>query len=332
MNKTKVLGWMVLGLLSAASAQAADGFKVGLVFDKGGKDDKSFNNSAFNGAMEAKKALGVTVSTVDAADNNAFDGLLRKFAEKKFDLVIGIGFAQMDAMAKVSKQFPDTKFAIVDAEVKNPNVRSLLFEEHEGSYLVGAIAAMLSKSGKVGFVGGMEIPLIRRFEMGYKAGAQKVNPKADVMSGFVGMTSEAWNNPTKAKEIANSQYTKGAEVVFHAAGASGLGVFDAAEEKKKLAIGVDSNQNYMKPGIIATSMLKRVDRAVFDTIQDTKNGKFSAGVKRFGLANEGVDYAIDEHNKKLLPKEVLDKVNALKKDIISGKIKVPDYYKEKNAG
>jgi basic membrane protein A len=285
--------------------------------------------------MEAKAKFKVMVKEVEATDDNSFEHLLRSFAEKDFDLIIGIGFAQAEAIKKVSAKFPNKKFAIVDAQVDSPNVRSLLFEEHEGSYLVGAIAALLtqSKGGqskKVGFIGGMDIPLIHRFRLGYEAGAKSIDPKFEVLSNFLGSTPQAWNDPPGAKEAAKNQYSKGVQVIFAAAGASGAGLFDAAEETKKWAIGCDSNQNWIKPGRIATSMLKRVDTAVFSTIEDTVNGKFSGGTKRFGLANQGVDFAQDEFSKSILTPEILKVVNELKNKIISGKIKVPDYYKNKN--
>ena len=303
-------------------------FRVALVLDRGGKDDKSFNASAYEGAAEAKKKLGIAMKYVEASDDNAFEPLLRAFAQKDFDLIIGVGFAQKEPIKKVAAQFPKKHFAIVDAEIDAPNVRSLLFEEHEGAYLVGAIAAMTSKTGKVGFVGGMDVPLIRRFEMGYEAGAKKVNPQISVVANYVGVTSAAWNNPPKGKELAMAQYDGGADVIFAAAGASGFGVFDAAEEKKKLAIGVDSNQDWTKPGLILTSMLKRVDLAVFATIQEAQAGKFTGGVKRFGLVDKGVDYSIDQYNEKILVESVRQRADDLKADIIAGKIVVPDYYKK----
>ncbi len=309
-------------------ATQAFAFKVGLVLDKGGKDDKSFNSAAYEGATKAQKDLGIELKYVEATDTNSIENLHRSFAKKDFDLIIGIGFAQAEAVKKISSQFPDKKFAIVDGDVKNPNVKSLLFEEHEASYIVGAIAAMKSKSGKVGFIGGMDIPLIRRFEMGYKAGAEKANGKAALVSNFIGVTSEAWNNPAKAKELALAQFNSGVDVIFVAAGASGSGVFDAAEEKKALAIGVDSNQNWMKPGFILTSMLKRVDVAVYDTIKEAKEGKFQAGAVQFGLKNNGVGYALDQYNDKLLPADIRKKADDLKAQIIAGKIAVPDYYKK----
>jgi basic membrane protein A and related proteins len=314
------------GLAVSWRAACAE-FKVGLVLDRGGKDDKSFNSSAYEGATQAKNKLRIFLKYVEAPDDNAFEPMLRAFAQREFDLIIGVGFAQKEAITKVAAQFPNRHFAIVDSEVAAPNVRSLMFEEQEGAYVVGAIAAMTSKTGKIGFVGGMDIPLIRRFEMGYEAGARKINPQIKVLDNYVGVTSEAWNNPPKGKELAVSQYEAGADVIFAAAGASGLGVFDAAEEKKKFAIGVDANQDWTKPGLILTSMLKRVDEAVFATIEEAKTGQFTGGVKRFGLSNKGIDYSVDQYNAKILPESVRKRADQLKAEIITGKITVPDYYK-----
>jgi len=328
MNRVLVRLTLVTALAVSLATTAFAELKVALLLDRGGKDDKSFNASAYEGAMEAKKKLGITLKYVEASDDNAFEPLLRAFAQKDFDLIIGIGFAQKEAITKAAAQFPQKHFAIVDAEVNAPNVRSLLFEEHEGAYLVGAIAALTSKTGKVGFVGGMDVPLIRRFEMGYEAGAKKVNPQVSVIANYVGVTSEAWNNPPKGKELALAQYDSGVDVIFAAAGASGFGVFDAAEERKKFAIGVDSNQNWIKPGLILTSMLKRVNLAVFATIQEAKDGKFTGGIKRFGLPDKGVDYAIDQYNEKILTESARARADELKAEIIAGRIVVPDYYKK----
>lgn len=314
----------LIGLTSAAHAAE---FKVGLVLDKGGKDDKSFNAAAFKGGQEAVKTLGVQVKTLEGRDDNSAEPMLRSLAEKKFDLIIAVGFSQGEALKKVAKQFPDRKFLIVDAEVDAPNVKSVIFEEHQGSFVVGAIAALKSKTGKIGFIGGMEIPLIRRFLMGYEAGAKYINKNIKVIVNFAGVTGEAWNNPPKGKELALAQYSQGVDVIFAAAGATGMGLFDAAEEQKKFAIGVDSNQNWVKPGYVLTSMLKRVDVAVFKSIEDAKAGKFTSGITHLGLESQGVDYALDDNNKGLLSKDILDKADAIKKDIIAGKIQVPDYYK-----
>ena len=303
--------------------------KVGLLLDRGGKDDKSFNSSAYQGLLQAQKDFKIFQKTVEASDDNSFESFLRSFAQKKFDLIIAVGFAQGEALRKVAPLFPNQKFAIIDADVVLPNVKSLLFEEHEGSYLVGALAALKSKTGTISFIGGMDIPLIRRFELGYKEGAQKIHPSIKIKSGFVGVTSESWNNPPKGKELALSQFNSGADVIFACAGASNMGVFDAAEEKKLFAIGVDANQNWVKPGFILTSMMKRVDLAVYNSVKELHEGKFQAGAVRGGLNTEAVAYALDENNKGLLTAEQINKVEDLKKQIIAKTILVSDYYKIK---
>lgn len=308
------------------STSAFANIKVGLVLDKGGKDDKSFNTSAYEGATKAQKELGIDLKYVEASDNNSLEILHRNFAQRKYDLVIGVGFAQADAVRKVAALFPNTQFAIVDGEVNAPNVRSLLFEEHEGAFLVGAAAAIKSKTGVVGFLGGMDIPLIRRFQRAYEAGVKHVNPKAKVLINYIGVTGEAWNNPAKAKEIALTQIGQKADVIFHAAGASGSGLFDAAAEKKVFAIGVDSNQNWLKPKTVLTSMLKRVDVAVYDTIKAAQAKEFKAGIVRFGLKDSGVDWALDKNNESLWSAAEKQKLEDIKKQIIAKKIKVPDYY------
>jgi basic membrane protein A len=325
------LGWSFLSDSSRRARQAgiAQGkVKVGIVFDKGGKDDKSFNNAAYRGAMKAKAEKKVFFKYIEATDDNAYEGALRAFARKNFDLIIAIGVSQAEAVKKAANAFPERHFAVVDAEVDAPNVRSLLFDEQEGCYLVGAAAAMASRTGKIGFIGGMDIPLIRRFELGYLAGAKKINPHIRSIVNYIGVTSEAWNNPAKAKELALSQYGSDADVVFAAAGASNSGLFDAVEETGKLAIGVDSNQDWVKPGRVLTSMLKRVDQAVYAAISDAVEGRYTAGIQRFGLSNQGVDYSVDSYNEKILTLEMRTRLEALKAEIVAGKIAVPDYYKK----
>lgn len=306
------------------------GVKVGLVLDKGGKDDKSFNTAAFRGATDAAKELGIELKEVESPDDAAFEPALRTFAERGYALVIAIGFAQVDAVKKVAPQFPNTHFAIVDGLIEGPNISALMFAEHEGAYLVGYLAGLMSKTGKIGFIGGMDIALIRRFQIAYEAGAKAANPKIQIEVNYVGVNSSAWANPTRGKELALSQYGRGVDVIFHAAGASGLGVFDAAEEKQAYVIGCDSNQNALKPGRVATSMLKRVDTAVFNVIKDQVDGKFQAGTRNFGLKDNGIDYAIDSNNEKVIApyKAKLDEVRL---KIIHGEIKVPDYYVLKKA-
>lgn len=319
---------ILLGLLFAVHAHA-DALRVALVLDKGGKDDKSFNAAAFRGATEANQKLGITLKEVEASDDSFFEPAMRSFIAKKYDLIIGIGVAQAETVKKLTKEYPDQKFAIIDSPVQAPNVVAALFEEQEGSYLVGYVAGLKSKSGAVGFVGGMDIPLIRRFEKAYTQGAKAARPGVKVQVNYVGVTSEAWNNPTKGKELAQNQYDRGVDIIFTAAGASNNGVFDAAEATKHFAIGCDSNQNWIKPGLILTSMLKRVDTAVYQVIEDTKNGKFKGGVRVFGLKNGGIDWALDQYNEKLFTPEEIKKINAAKAGIIAGKIKVTDYYKTK---
>lgn len=300
--------------------------RVGLVLDKGGKDDKSFNGAAYEGAKKAEKELGIELKTVETSDDSAIEPALRTFAQRGYDLVIAIGFVMEAAIQKVAKEFPQVHFAVIDSKAPAPNIRSILFKEHEGSFLVGAIAALVSKTHQIGFIGGMDIPLIRRFELGYRAGAKSVDPKVKITTNYIGSTSEAWKNPMKAKELALSQYRAGVDVIFGPCGASTAGLFDAAEETKKFAIGTDSNQNWIKPGRILTSMVKRVDQGVFETIDLTRQGKFESGEFSLGLKEEGVGYALDQYNRALLTPETLKKVDSLKKEIISGQLQVPDFY------
>lgn len=297
---------------------------MGLVLDKNGRNDKGFNAAANTGINRAVKAFKLEAEIKEASGDTGHEPLLREFASQGYDLVIALGGARAEAVKKVAAEFPKVKFAIVDAEVNAPNVRSILFEEQEGSFLVGAIAGLMSKSGKIGFIGGMDIPLIHRYELAYKAGAKKSRPSITFVQDYVGKSSEAWSDPVRGKALAMSQYNSGVDIIFAAAGASNLGVFDATEEKSKFAIGV-SNQNGIKPGRILTSMTKRVDIGVFMTCQDAKLGELSAGTKRYGLSSQGVDFIIDSHNRGVLPKAVLDQVERLRADVIDGKIKVPDY-------
>jgi basic membrane protein A len=307
------------------SAEAgANKTRVGIVFDIGGKDDRSFNAAAYEGVLRAKKDLPIILRDVEPGDPTSIEPAQRAFAQFGYNLVVGVGFAQGPVLTNVAKDFPQLHFVLIDSVAESPNVASLLFKEHEGSFLVGMIAAATSKTGILGFVGGMDIPLIHKFKTGYEEGARYVNPNIKVLQNYVGITDTAWNNPGKGRELANAQYEQGADVIFQAAGNSGLGVFDAAEAYRKFAIGVDANQNWVKPGFILTSMLKRIDNAVYSIVKDEVEGKFQGGVHIYGLENDGVGYAIDQHNKHLIPQSVIDMVEQAKKDIIAGKIKVTD--------
>lgn len=303
--------------------------RVGIVFDIGGKDDKSFNAAAWEGVKRAAQDFPIKLRDVEPGDPTSIEPSMRAFAERGYDLIVGVGFAQMPIMQEVARDYPDLKFAIIDGVIDLPNVASLIFKEHEGSFLVGMIAGRVTKTARIGFVGGMDIPLIHKFETGYEEGARYANPNVQVFDNYVGVTDGAWNNPGKGKELAKAQIERGADVIFQAAGNSGLGVFDAAEETGKLAIGVDSNQNWVKPGFILTSMIKRVDVAVYKIVQEVVEGRFSGSIHSFGLENDGVGYALDEHNQALVPPAVLEEIERAKQDIIAGRIKVTDAMAEK---
>jgi basic membrane protein A and related proteins len=319
-----------LGILLAACAPGgrsvgdADRVHVGIVFDAGGKDDRSFNAAAWSGVSRAAKDLPIVLRDAEPGDPNSVEPALRAFAERGYDLVIGVGFSQTPIIEQVARDYPDLDFAIVDGVTSQPNVASLIFKEHEGSYLVGMIAARKSKTGVLGFVGGMDIPLIHKFATGYEEGARAVNPNIRVIQNYVGVTDAAWNNPGKGKELSVAQIGKGADVIFAAAGNSGLGAFDAAEQYDKFVIGVDSNQNWVKPGHVLTSMVKRVDNAVYQIVRDRVEGRFQGGIHVYGLENEGIGYAMDEYNAKLIPPDVIREVEAAKQKIIRGEIKVTD--------
>ncbi len=310
-----------LGVLAAAlAASFAAVAEPAIIFDLGGKFDKSFNEAAYNGMEKWKKESGKKYLEFEVTNESQREQAVRRMAEKGASPIISVGFSQASAVEKVAKEFPKLNFAIVDMVVEAPNVQSVVFKEQEGSFLVGAMAAMASKTGKVGFVGGMDIPLIRRFGCGYEQGAKFANAKAEVFQNMTGTTGAAWNDPARGGELAKAQFAKGADVVFAAAGGTGTGVYQAAKDSGKLAIGVDSNQNHLQPGTMLTSMLKRVDVAVYNVSKG-----FKPGLTVLGLKEGGVDYAMDEHNAKLVSADMKKKVDAAKADIISGKIKVSDY-------
>lgn len=321
--KIKQLSVAIAALCVTAGASAADP-KLGIVYDAGGKFDKSFNQSAFEGAQRFQKETGIKFIEVQASSDTQAEQVLRGLARKNLDLIASIGFAQTQAVQKVAKEFPKVRFVLIDGVAQGANVNSITFKEEEGSYLVGVAGAMASKSKKLGFIGGIDIPLIRTFACGYAQGAKSVDKKAEVFSNMVGTTAAAWNDPAKGGELARSQFERGVDVVFAVAGGSGNGVLQTAKEKGKLSIGVDSNQNHMYPGSVLTSMVKNVGNAVYDSFMQQKNGTWKAGVTAKGLKEGGVDWALDEHNRKLITPEIEKKVMAARKDIIDGKVKVID--------
>jgi basic membrane protein A len=315
------------------AAGSARGVNVGIVLDIGGLGDKSFNDGAYKGAVRAEKELGANIRLVEPGEESDRESGLRLLAAQHMDLVIGVGFIFTDDVTQLAKEYPNIHFAVVDYAIATdkagnpipppPNVAALKFKEEEGSFLVGALAALVSQSKKVGFVGGMDVPLIQKFEAGYKAGVKSVCASCSVISQYAGVTPIAFRNPGKGKELALSQYQQGVDVIYHASGSTGLGVFEAARQTGKYAIGVDADQYGEAPGRVLTSMVKGIDVAVFDMVQRVRDHTFSGGIYTYGLAQNGVGYVYDEHNRALIPDGVRARVEALKADIISGKIPVP---------
>ncbi len=317
---------------SGSTGADASSIRIGLVFDVGGRGDKSFNDAAYRGLERAMSELHVpeaNIEYIEPGEGGDRESALRQLASGPYDVIFGIGFLFSDDILAVARDFPGKKFACVDMNVPEsgelpPNVVALKFKEEEGSYLVGALSGWLAPSGKVGFVGGMQIPLIKKFEAGYVAGVKKANPAATVDVKYAGVDGNAFKNPTKGKELALAIYGAGADIIYHASGSTGLGVFEAAHEKDKLAIGVDSDQQASMPGHVLTSMVKRVDVAVFDTVKDVVDGTFPGGqVHVFGLKEKGVDYVYDDKNKAMIPDDVHAKVEALRAEIEAGTIVVP---------
>ena len=298
------------------------------MFDIGGRGDKSFNDAAYAGLERAQKELGIEFQTLETGEGSDREAQMRQLAAGGSQLVFGVGFLFTDDIKSLAKEFPAVKFACIDYTVTPgdtlpPNLAALKFKEEEGSYLVGALAALLSHTGTVGFVGGMQIPLIRKFEAGYIAGVHAVKPADKVISKYAGTTGAAFKDPTKGKELALSEYHQGADIIYHASGSTGLGVFEAARQEKKLAIGVDSDQYDQAPGTVVTSMVKRVDNAVFDCIQKATAGNFESGVQEFGLREKGVGWVFDARNQAQIPAPVKATVDSLEAEIIAGRITVP---------
>lgn len=317
----------------ASRSDSADGLDVGIVFDVGGRGDKSFNDGAYLGGMRAAKDLGARITYIEPGEGSDREAGLRLLAAEGMDLVIGVGFIFTDDVNVLAREYPGVKFADVDYAVSfdstgapiplAPNLKALKFREEEGSFLVGALAALVGKSKKVGFVGGMDIALIHKFEAGYRAGVKHVCPDCEVLVGYAGVTPEAFRNPGRGKEMALAMYNQGANIIFHASGSTGLGVFEAARTTGKLAIGVDADQFNEAPGFVLTSMVKGIDESVFQAIKSVKEGTFTGGVQQFGLAEKGVGYVYDDNNRKLIPDEVRARLDALTQEIIAGRIKVP---------
>lgn len=311
--------------LTSFVAGAAD-FKPAVAYDVTGKYDKSFNQAVFeNGVTKFNNDNTTKIREFEPANDAQREQGLERLARRGFNPIVVVGFMYGTALEKVATKYPETEFVIIDSVVDLPNVKSIVFKEHEGSFLVGALAAMKSESKKLGFVGGMDIPLIRKFACGYEQGAKYVNKDAEVFQNMTGSTVSAWNDPARGSELTKSQFTKGADVVFAAAGGTGVGVYQAAKDEGKFAIGVDSNQNYLHPGIMLTSMVKRVGLATYNMFDDYQNGKWEAGIAANGLKENGVGWALDEYNRDLITPEMEKKINEIQAKIVSGEINVHDY-------
>jgi len=314
-----ILGSAATLALSAVAALA----EPAMIYDLGGKFDKSFNEAAHTGAEKWAAETGNSYREIELQSEAQREQALRRFAEAGSNPIVMAGFAFADALGQVANDYPDTKFVIIDMVVDAPNVRSVVFNEHEGSYLVGMMAAQASKSGTVGFIGGMDIPLIRKFACGYVQGAKAANPDATVIQNMTGTTPAAWNDPVKGSELTKAQISQGADVVYAAAGGTGVGVLQTAADEGILSIGVDSNQNYLHPGKVLTSMMKRVDVAVYNAFMDGVD--METGFNVLGLATDGVGYALDDNNAALVSADMKASVEAAKAKIIAGEIVVHDY-------
>jgi basic membrane protein A and related proteins len=328
----------------ASVAPTGPGLDVGIVFDVGGRGDKSFNDGAYLGAERAQRDLGARVRFIEPGEGSDREAGLRLLAAEALDIVIGVGFIFTDDLTALANEYPDVRFAGVDYAIATDstgqpilppkNLAALKFREEEGSFLVGALAALMSQerrigertytpTKRVGFIGGMDIPLIHKFEAGYRAGVKHVCPDCTVVAQYAGVTPEAFRNPGRGKEIALSQYQSGVNIIFHASGSTGLGLFEAARATGKLAIGVDADQFAEAPGYVLTSMVKGVDAAVYDAVESARNDTFAGGIRQFGLKENGVGYVYDENNRALIPDAVRARVEQLRQEIIAGRITVP---------
>lgn len=323
MNKNLLLifclCFITLNIFQASYAN----IKVGLIYDVRGRGDLSFCDAAYAGAKKAKDKWNIKLTEINPVQNTDIEMAVRRLAKLKYDLIIGVGFLFREPMDRVAPDFPDVNFALIDAEAKPTNVASLIYKAHEGTFLAGVIAAMKTETKKVGFVGGMKIPLVEAFEIGFAAGIKATNPDVELLVNYVGVTPKAFDDPAKGRELALAQYKKGADIIIAAAGASGLGVLDAAKQTKKYIIWVDSNGNGLIPGQVLTSVIKGVELSVYQMIGHVVSGTFTGGVKIYGLKEGGIEFIVDKDNESLLSKDVLKKVKEFKEKIISGDIIVP---------
>ncbi len=308
-----------------AAAARAENIKPAIVYDLGGKFDKSFNEGAFRGGQKFTADTGIAVRDFEIQNDAQREQALRRFARDGNTPIMAVGFGHASALAKVAPDFPKTRFAIVDVAVDQPNVKSIVFREHEGAYVVGVLAAMASKTGEVGFVGGMDIPLIRKYACGYRQGVHSVDPAMQVIENMTGVTGAAWADPVKGGELARAQIDRGADVVLQAAGGTGLGVLRAAADAGKLAIGTDANQNGLYPGHVLTSLLKRVDAAIIRGFEAARDDTWRDGIESLGLKEGGLAWALDDNNAALVTPAMKDAADKAVAAIASGAVVVHDY-------
>ena len=315
----------IVFVFALALAAKADAIKPGIIYDMGGKYDHSFNQSAAEGVDRFVKETGITCHEFELSNDAQRTQFMRQLIRHGVNIIAAIGFNQASAVEEMAREFPLVKFVIVDGTVNLPNVESVNYKEQQSSYLCGMAAALVSKTHKVGFVGGMDIPLIRKFAMGYTAGAKLIDPSIKVIVNMTGTTPSAWNDPIRGGELAKSQFGQGVDVVFHATGSTGLGVMQAAKDAGLLSIGCDKNQDSVHPGSVLTSAVKRVDVAVYSAFMDAKNNTWKGGPKQLGLECDAVGYSLDQYNRLLITPAIEARLNQAKADIISGKISVPEY-------
>ncbi|MCG9129680.1 BMP family ABC transporter substrate-binding protein [Candidatus Poribacteria bacterium] len=318
----------ILILFSFISDVYSDKITVGLIYDIRGRGDLSFCDAAYAGAERASKQWDIKIKEVNPGQSTDIERAVRGLAKLKYDIIVGVGFLFREPMNRVAGDFPNTNFVLIDAEATPTNVASLIYKAHEGTYLAGIIASMKTDTNRVGFIGGMKIPLVEAFEIGYEAGIKVINPEIELISNYVGVTPQAFDDPAKAKELALSQYKKGVDIILAAAGASGLGVLEAAKETNKYIIWVDSNGNSLAPGLVLTSIIKGVELSVYQSIENVVNGTFTGGLKNYGLKEGGVEYIVDDVNKDLLSDTIIQKVEEYKSKIIAGEILVPSIRKK----
>lgn len=320
--RIKILITLLITCFAVIEATPA-ALKVGLIYDVTGRGDLSFCDAAYAGAKKAKDEWGFKLTEVTPSLSTDNELTLRRLAKLKYDLIIGVGFLFQEPMNRVASDFPNVKFALIDAVIEQPNVASLTYRAHEGTFLAGVISALKTEEKQIGFIGGMKVPLVEAFEIGYRAGIVATNPDLELVADYVGVTPQAFNDPAKAKELALSQYNRGIDIILAAAGASGLGVLEAAKATQKLIIWVDANGNNLAPGLVLTSVIKGVEISVYETIKSVQEGDFSGGLKEYGLKEGGVEYIVDDVNRSLLSDEILEQVEAFKAKIIAGDIVVP---------